>query len=118
MLNRCPRVRLRRKPMPPHRWPRHRLMPNVRLVALPAERLLPLLLLEGPPPPLRVGLATPPAPVRHRTPSKAKHMHRGRMNGMPPPAQTDAATCASRTPTPCAAMGTKRRAHPQKDEEI
>ena len=39
-----------------------------------------------------------------------------RLNGMPPPARTDAATCASRTPTRCAVMGTKRRARPPKNE--
>jgi hypothetical protein len=37
-------------------------------------------------------------------------------NGMALPAPTDAAICASRIPIPCAVMGTKRRAHPPKDE--
>ena len=48
--------------------------------------VLPLLLPGGPP--------TPLAPVRHPTPSKVKRTHSSRMNGMPPPARTDAATCA------------------------
>jgi hypothetical protein len=39
-----------------------------------------------------------------------------RTNGTPLPAQTGAATCASRIPIPCAVMGTKRRARPPKDE--
>ena len=83
-------------------------MPNAGCVALLVARLplllpvrLPLLLPGGPP--------TPLAPVRHPTPSKVKRTHSSRMNGMPPPARTDAATCVSPIPTPCAVTVTKRR---------
>lgn len=115
MHNRCPRVPLRRKPMAVHRWPLHKLMPNAGSVALlvvplPLPLPVPLLLL------LPVGPPTPLAPVRHPMPSKVKHTHRSRMNGMPPPARTDAATCVSRTPTRCVVTVTKHRAHPRRDE--
>src|SRR5437016_5032666 len=39
-----------------------------------------------------------------------------RTSGTPLPARTDAATCASRIPIPCAVMDTKRRARPPKNE--
>src|SRR5215831_16348942 len=102
MHNRWLQPLLHRKPMPPHRWLLHKLMPNneepvaMRVAHLP--RLLPT-------------WSTAPAPVRHPMPSTslAKDTHWRRGNGMPPPARTDAATCASRTRTPCAGMRIKRR---------
>jgi len=78
-----------------------------RLQLLPVRR--PLLLPVGPP--------TPLAPVRRLMPSlEVKDTHNSRMNGMPPPARTDAATCVSRTPTRCVDTVSKRRAHPRRDE--
>jgi hypothetical protein len=102
--------------MPVPRWPLHKLTPNAGSVALLVARLplplpvrLPLLLPVEP--------TTPLAPVRRLMPSlDVKHTHKSRMNGMPPPARTDAATCVSRTPTRCVVTVTKRRAHPRRDE--
>ena len=51
-------------------------------------------------------------PMTWRGPATETH----RTSGTPPPARTDAATCASRIPTRCAVMGTKRRARPPKNE--
>ena len=84
MHNRWLQPLLRRKPMPPHRWLLHKLMPNneepvsMRVARLPLPRL-PLL--------LPVGLSTALAPVRHPTPSTslANDTHWPRGNGMPPP---------------------------------
>ena len=116
MPNKCLRHHLRRKPMPPHRWPRHKLMPkNARPVALLVARP-PLPLPVGQPLLLPVGSSIPLAPVRRPMTSRGPLQETSRMNGMPPPARTDAATCASRTPTPCAVMDTNRRVRPPKDE--
>jgi len=109
MHNRWLQPLLHRKPMSPHRWLLHKLMPNneepvaMRVARLP--RLLPRL------PRLLPTWSTALAPVRHPMPSTslAKDTHWRRGNGMPPPARADAATCASRTRTPCAGMGIKRR---------
>jgi hypothetical protein len=82
-------IRRRRK-----RWPPHKLMPNARRVALLVARLL-LLPVRHLPLPLPVGPRTPLAPARRLMPSlEVKHTHNSRMNGMPPPAQSGAATCA------------------------
>ena len=106
MLNKCLQPLLRRKPMPPHRWLLPKLMPNnEESVALRAMRV------EGPLG-LTVGSSITLAPVRRPMTSSGppvQALQARRLNGMPPPARTDAATCASRTPTPCAGMGTKRR---------
>ena len=107
MLNKCLQPLLRHKPMPPHRWLLPKLMPNnEESVALRAMRVeVPL----G----LTVGSSITLAPVRRPMTSSGppvQALEARRLNGMPPPARTDAATCASRTPTPCAGMGTKRRA--------
>jgi hypothetical protein len=109
MHNRWLQPLLRRKPMPPHRWLLHQLMPNNEEPV--AMRVARLLLLPRPPLLLPVGLSTALAPVRHPMPSTslAKDTRLRHGNGMPPPARTDAATCASRTPSPCAGMGIKRR---------
>jgi hypothetical protein len=89
--------------MPPHRWLLPNLMPNSEEpVAMRAGALR-----EGAL--LMVGWSILLAPVRRPTTSSGPHRQTSRLNGMPPPARTDAATCASRTLTPCAGMGTKRR---------
>ena len=92
--------------MPPHRWLLPKLMPNnEESVVLRAMRV------EGPLG-LTVGSSITLAPVRRPMTSSGppvQALEARRLNGMPPPARTDAATCASRTPTPCAGMGTKRR---------
>ena len=103
MPNKCLQPLLRRKPMPPHRWLLPNLMPNSEEpVAMRAGALR-----EGAL--LMVGWSILLAPVRRPTTSSGPHRQTSRLNGMPPPARTDAATCASRTLTPCAGMGTKRR---------
>jgi hypothetical protein len=53
---------------------------------------------------------------RPMTSSGPPPMQTPRSNGTPLPAQTGAATCASRIPIPCAVTGTKRHAHPPKNE--
>jgi hypothetical protein len=58
---------------------------------------------------LTVGWSILLAPVRRPTTSSGPHRQTGHGNGTGLPAQTDAATCASRTPTPCAGTGIKRR---------
>ena len=75
---------------------------------------------EGPliRPLLPVGSSIPLGRDRRPMMSRGPATDRRRLNGMPPPARTDAATCASRTRTRCAVMGTKRRAHPPKNERL
>ena len=110
MHNRWLQHLLRRRPMPPYKWLLHQLMPNnEEPVAMRVARLP--LLLPRLPLLLPVGLSTALAPVRHPMPSTslAKDTRWRRGNGMPPPARTDAARCASRTRTPCADMGIKQR---------
>ena len=105
MPNKCLQPRLRRKPMLLHRWLLPKLMANnEEPVAMRAGALLDGALLT-------VGSSIPLAPVRRPTTSSGPHRQTRRLNGMPPPARTDAATCASRTPTRCAGMGTKRHAN-------
>src|SRR5262249_53772865 len=114
MHNRCPReLPLPRKPMPDHRWPLHKLIPNAGSVALPVVRLPLLLLLLGPPTLLLllgplvarlpalfpVGPLPIPLPVGPPTP----------INGLPLRAPKSAAICASRMSTPCAVMGSWSR---------
>jgi hypothetical protein len=103
MPNKCLQPLLRRKPMPPHRWLLPNLMPNseepvaMRAGALP-EGALPT-----------VGWSILLAPVRRPTISSAPPVQANLGNGTGLPAQTGAATCASRTSTPCAGTDTKRR---------
>jgi hypothetical protein len=113
MPNRCRRASLRRKPMPLHRWPPHKLMPNAGPALLVARLrvLLPRLPLQLP-----VGPPTPLAPVRHPIQSLAKHTHRGRGNGTRLPARVNAAICASNTPIHFAVTVSKSRAHLQRSE--
>jgi hypothetical protein len=97
MHNRCPRAPLPRKPMPDHRWPLHKLIPNAGSVALLVARLRLLLLVGRPPLLAPLGTPTLLLPVG------------GSGNGLPLPAPKSAAICASRTSTPCAVMGSWSR---------
>jgi hypothetical protein len=103
MPNKCLQPRLRRKPMRPHRWLLPKLMPNSEEpVAMRAGALREGALLT-------VGWSILLAPVRRPTTSNGPHRQTGHGNGTGLPAQTGAATCASRIPIPCAGTGIKRR---------
>jgi hypothetical protein len=65
---------------------------------------------------LTVGWSMSLGRVRRPMTSSDPPLQTSHGNGMALPAPIDAATCASRIPIPCGVMGTKRRAHPQKDE--
>ena len=83
-------------------------MPVAPTVALPVPRDR-----------LAVISSTPRALVRRPMTFLVKSMPvkaLARGSGTPLPARTDAATCASRIPIPCAVMDTKRRARPPKNE--
>jgi hypothetical protein len=92
--------------MPPRRWLRPKLMPNNENTVAPRA------IAEAP---LRAPGLAPGSPIhlgRVRRPMtfSGPPMQTSHGNGMALRAQTGAATCASRTLTPCAVMGTKRRA--------
>jgi hypothetical protein len=65
---------------------------------------------------LTVGSSMSLGRVRRPMTSSGPPLQTSHGNGMALPAPIDAATCASRIPIPCAVMGTKRRAHPPKNE--
>ena len=112
MPNKCLQRLLRRKPMRPRRWLRPKLMPNNEdTVGRRAMRVEPLRAL-GP----GLGSSIPLDRVRPPMTSRGPLRETSRGNGMALQARTDAATCASRTPTRCAVMDTKRRARPPRDE--
>ena len=65
---------------------------------------------------LTVGSSMSLGRVRRPMTSSGPPLQTSHGDGMALPAPIDAATCASRIPIPCAVMGTKRRAHPPKNE--
>jgi hypothetical protein len=85
-------------------------MPVEPTVALPVR---PMALPLGP---MAVIWPTPLAPVRRPMTFSGPPLQTSHGNGMALPALIDAAACALPTSTPCADMGTKRRAHPPKNE--
>jgi len=92
--------------MPPRRWLRPKLMPNNENTVAPRAIAEARLRAPGLAPGSPIHLGRVRRPMTFSVPP----MQTSHGNGMALRAQTGAATCASRTLTPCAVMGTKRRA--------
>src|SRR5262249_6837627 len=97
--------------MRPRRWLRPKLMPNNN-----EDTVAPRAMRVEPPLRAAVGSSIPLGRVRRPTTSVGQRRRAGRGNGMALLARTDAATCASRIPIPCAVMGTKRRARRRNEQ--